>query len=504
MSNVVEKISLNFTDLLGTKTGCTKKGSNKFWTGWVEDNGNGTANFEVRWGATGTAGSDKGSKRDISLSAALKALESKAKSKLKKGYTKVETRTVGEEISKAPKQAAPVAPTTRTFDPQVERLLSVIYNETSNAVRSGLAATAGATADNPIGNLSDRQLDKGGEVLDEIASLLESEFGVQDRNNTSNHLPLAQGIPSREIIDLTNRFMSNVPRAIPNHHRGRRNLHRVVVDSYERLEVQRKFLQLLRDAHVARETFSAAAQLTNGARTAVWYDGLNCDIEALGKGTVEFRHVQDIFESNQSRKNSNWWNGSTSKVRLARVFKFTRKGTDTAYEKYKGDVTRKMGSVGEIKAWHGTRTENLLGIGQGGLVMPENLPRGVHVSGKAFGRGIYHAPAWNATNTDQIQGATTDGTNGALKSLNYTSMKGAYYGNGNNSQSAFMFLQDVALGLGEVRTSTCWDKSRPDSFPKHDFIYANAGGCSSLTHDEIVTFDENAQVFRYLCEFEAR
>ena len=136
--------------------------------------------------------------------------------------------------------------------------------------------------------------------------------------------------------------------------------------------------------------------------------------------------------------------------------------------------------------------------------MPENLPRGVHVSGKAFGRGIYHAPAWNATGTDRIQGAVTDGTNGALKSLNYTSMKGAYYGSGNSSQSAFMFLQDVALGLGEVRTSTCWDKSRPDSFPTHDFIYANAGGCSSLTHDEIVTFDENAQVFRYLCEFEAR
>lgn len=31
-------------------------------------------------------------------------------------------------------------------------------------------------------------------------------------------------------------------------------------------------------------------------------------------------------------------------------------------------------------------------------------------------------------------------------------------------------------------------------------IYANAGGCHSLTHDEVVTFDENAQTFRYLVE----
>ena len=81
-------------------------------------------------------------------------------------------------------------------------------------------------------------------------------------------------------------------------------------------------------------------------------------------------------------------------------------------------------------------------------------------------------------------------------------MRGAYYGQNNTSSGAFMFLQDVALGRGEVHTSPCWDKFRPTGFPKRDFIYANSGGCSTLAHDEIVTFDEAAQIFRYLCEFE--
>lgn len=514
MANIVEKVSLNFTDLLGDKTGCTTKGSNKFWTGWVEDLGNGSANFECRWGPTGEPGSDKGSVRGTSLQAALSQLRKKVAEKEKKGYTRLDTRTVHEEVTKAAakgvdltgqkaKPAAPVvqASPSRSFHPEVERLLSVIYNETSKVVRAGLSAQAGATEDNPIGNLSDRQLDLGGEILDEIAALLAREIGQESDSNKTRTLPLIGGVPRRDILDLTNRFMSNVPRSIPSHHRGKANIHHVVVSSYERLEEQRKFLQLLRDAHLAQATFAAAAAAgpTAHSKVAVWYDGLQCDIEFCERGSADFRLVSDIFSTGQSRKNANFYGRG---VRLVRVWKFTRSGTPTAYDRFKASVVNKRGAVGEIFAWHGTRTENLLGIGKAGLLMPENLPRGVHISGKAFGRGIYHAPAWTATGVTTVAGYRTDGTNGAFKSLNYTSMRGAHYGSGNTASGAFMFLQNVALGVPEVHRSACWDKRRPDRFPEHDFIYANADQGNFLAHDEIVTFDQSAQVFRYLCEFE--
>lgn len=515
MATIVESVTLNFTDLTGDKTGCTTLGSNKFWKGWVEDTGAGCGNFECRWGPTGEAGSDKGSVRGTSLNAALDQLHKKVREKEKKGYTRLDTRSDDEEIKKAAAKGvnitnAPVAPVvtaapTSTIDPEVGRLLGIIYGSTSSVVRAGLSAQAGATESNPIGNLSDRQLDLGGSILDEIGVLLERRLGAETPTNKSDTLPLrSDGVPEKDIIELTNRFMSNVPREISRDQRGAGNLHKLVLSSYARLEEQRTFLQLLRDAHISKGTFAAAAAATTtGGKEQVWYDGLQAIIEACDRGSADFRRVVEIFGTAQSKKNSNWWRGSQPSVRVARVFKFTRNGSEARFNAYADTVLHKPGAVGKIMAWHGTRTENLLGIGKSGLLMPENLPRGVQIAGKAFGMGLYHAPAWNATGHKTVGGLPTDGTNGAFKSLNYTSATGAYYGSGNTSKNAFMFLQDVALGLAEVRTSACFNQHRPSGYPKNDFIFAcgskNQGG---FVHDELVTFSQDAQMFRYLVEIE--
>ena len=513
---ILEKVSLNFTDLTGAQTGCTTLGSNKFWTGWVDKNPDGTCNFECRWGSTGTAGSDKGSVRNTSEDAALDQLHKKVNEKQKKGYTKLDTRSVQEEVVKAaakgidlnnggaPVKATPVVVTpSASYHPEVERLLGVIYNETSRVVRSGLSAQAGATEDNPIGNLSDRQLDLGGEILDEIGSYLDRHFGDDNASTKNQTLPLrANGVPEDRIIDLTNRFMSNVPREIPRESRGLKNLHQIVLSSYARLEEQRTFLQLLRDAHLAQATFQAAAHVQPGSSKAkVWYDGLGCFIDICEPGSKDFQWVKGVFDNKQSQKNQNWFRGGRSTLRVARVFKLTRNGTEAAFDRYAETVLRKPGAVGKIFAWHGTRTENLMGISKSGLLMPENLPRGVHISGKAFGKGIYHAPNWAATTHTKVGALPVDGTNGALKSMNYTSAQGAYYGSNNTSRGAFMYLQEVALGLAEGRTSACWDQHRPAGWPNNDFIFAcgsrNQGG---FTHDELVTFNQDAQIFRYLIE----
>ena len=514
-ATITQSVTLNFTDLTGDKTGCTTLGSNKFWKGWVEDNGNGTANFQCRWGATGTPGNDKGSVLGTSLYAAEDQLRKKVREKEAKGYTKLDTRSDAEEMTKAAAKgvaiaampATPAKTTTAasTFHPEVGRLLGVIYNETAKVVRAGLSAQAGATADNPIGNLSDRQLDLGGSILNEIEEELKRVIGPESTDNRNKTLPLlGDGMPRKEIVELTNRFMSNVPREIARDQRGRDNLHGLVLSSYERLDAQRTFLQLLRDAHISKDIFQAAgAATTTGGKESVWYDGLNAHVDFCDPNSADFKRVSEIFNTDQSKNNANWWRNGKPSVRVAKVFKFTRNGTSARFDNYAAKVVSKPNAVGKIMAWHGTRTENLLGIGKSGLLMPENLPRGVHISGKAFGKGIYHAPAWNATGHKMVGKHRTDGTNGAFKSLNYTSATGAYYGAGNTSRNAFMFLQEVALGLADVRTSACWDIARPAGFPTNDFIYAcgsaNNGG---FVHDELVTFDQDAQVFRYLVEIE--
>lgn len=515
MSKILESVTLNFTDLTGDKTGCVKLGSNKFWKGSIVDNGNGTADFLCKWGATGTPGSDVGSKRGIPLAEAQKVFQTKSREKQNKGYTLLDTRSDQEEMVKAAAKgvviaaigAAPKATVAAsTFHPEVGRLLGVIYNETAKVVRAGLSAQAGATADNPIGNLSDRQLDLGGAILDEIGEELKRNIGQESATNKTQTLPLASdGVPRREIIELTNRFMSNIPREIGREMRGRENLHRLVLSSYDRLDAQRTFLQLLRDAHISKDIFAAAgAQTTTGGKEQVWYDGLNSLIEHCAPGSAEFAKVVGIFNTAQSKNNANWWRNGRPAVKVGRVFKFTRNNTSARFDAYAAKVTAKPNAVGKIMAYHGTRTENLLGIGKSGLLMPENLPRGIHCSGKAFGRGIYHAPNFVVTGQTKIGNYPVQVDNGGqFKSLNYTSLSGASYGSGNSSRSAFMFLQDVALGLADVRTSACWDKARPDNWPTNDFIFAcgskNQGG---FVNDEIVTFDQDAQIFRYLLEIE--
>jgi len=513
MATIVESVTLNFTDLTGSKTGCTTLGSNKFWKGWVEDLGGGVGNFECRWGPTGEKGSDKGSVRNATLPAAIAQLHKKVREKEAKGYTRLHVRDDAEEAAKqaakglqsTPPQGLPaiqVAPA--KFSPEVSRLLSTIYGETSKVVRSGLSAQAGATADNPIGNLSDHQLDLGGSILDEIEKVLLAQFGRESSQNKGSTLPLqGDGTPTMRIINLTNDYMSNVPREITRENRGRANLHRLVVSSYERLEEQRKFLQLLRDAFISKAVFAQAAHATTDAsKESIWYDGLGCHIEHLDPTGAEFRKVVGIVETGQSARNANWFRNGRSTLRVVNVFKFIRNGTEGRFNAYADRVCSKPGAVGRIMAWHGTRVANILGISKSGLLMPENLPRGVHISGKAFGRGVYHAPAWSATGTKMVGGHPTDGTNGALKSMNYTGMSGAAYGGGDST--AYMFLQDVALGCADTHFSACWDKPRPTNYPHNDFIFAcgskNQGG---FVHDEIVTFSQDAQMFRYLLEIKS-
>ena len=91
------------------------------------------------------------------------------------------------------------------FHPEVENLLDIIYDSTSKAVASGLSSSAGATKDAPLGNLSDKQLDKGADILDEIEKLTNGGKAKQ-----------------KELVELTNDYLSNIPRQIDHARKGKK------------------------------------------------------------------------------------------------------------------------------------------------------------------------------------------------------------------------------------------------------------------------------------------
>jgi len=472
----VEEVILNWTDLTGKKTGATALGSNKFYKAQIFDLG-GSFKVVFNYGRVGQAGQTQ----EVvcsTLAAAKKALEKKVNEKVAKGYTRIEMRSDQDELAKAKAKGVEVgAPKkhvvrTKEFHPEVEAFLKIVYGSTGAAVAAGLSSTAGASKDAPLGNLSDKQLDKGADILDEIERRLKG----------------AKQPTKDELVELTNEFLSNIPRNIDHARKGGRlNLDAILLNSDDRLRDQRTFIGLLRDAFLQKEVFAEAAALDDP--TEVWYAGLKCDIEHVDPKSDYYKYVKNLFEKGQSPKNSNF----VGRLKLGRVWKVEQQGRKPGFDAYAAAVAKKPGATGVVPGWHGTRTENIMGICKTGLLMPENLPKGVHITGRAFGLGIYHTPCWpdsgENTQVDE-QGQKYTRYNGALKSMNYTSIRGAFYHHNNTEDRGYMFLEDLALGVPEIALQACFNKPRPEA--GCDYIYARSHRHASLANDEVVTFSEDA------------
>lgn len=486
-SGVIDEVTLNWADLTGAKTGATSFGSNKFYRATLTEPSPGSFVVTYVYGRVGTDGQVV-KETYGTLDMARRKMQSKINSKLAKGYTRIEMRSEQDELAKAKAKGIDVqkpekkkSTPAREFHPQVSSLMKLMYHSTGQAIASGLSSTAGATEDAPLGNLHDTQLDRGAEILEECEELLEKKRPARDR-----------------FIELTNKYLSNIPRRIDHARKGSKlDLDIILLNSKERIEAERQFITLLRDAHLAKEVFAQAAMADDPVE--VWYEGLSCDISFVEAGSTEYKHVCELFDVGQSPKNANFY----EKLKVARVWKLERNGTKPGFDKYAETVVKKKGATGIVPGWHGTRTENLMGISRSGLLMPENLPKGVHITGKAFGLGIYHAPRWPDSGQPRKEnGQTYARYNGALKSMNYTSITGAHWNAAATGGTGFLFLEEIALGTPEVHLTACWDKHRPDS--GCDYIYAKAFGNDQLSHDEVVTFHEDAQRMTHLLEITHR
>jgi len=126
---------------------------------------------------------------------------------------------------------------------------------------------------------------------------------------------------------------------------------------------------------------------------------------------------------------------------------------------------------------HGTRAVNVQPILSSNLRLPKSL-KGVHVTGSAFGHGIYFATDWR-------------------KSHGYTG--GGIYGGGGGikNRGFFMFLCDLTLGKPHMAKTTMWDTVE---CPRgSDSVFAKRGH-TSVENDEHVVFDPNQQYIKYIVE----
>jgi hypothetical protein len=144
-----------------------------------------------------------------------------------------------------------------------------------------------------------------------------------------------------------------------------------------------------------------------------------------------------------------------------------------------------LGSFSDIAAQtnvflgiHGTRPVNVHPIIKSDLRLPRQL-KGVHITGAAFGHGIYFATDWK-------------------KSYGYTGHGRAYYGNGGQigGRGFFMFLADIVMGKGYMTKSTgSWAEP-----PRGTDSIAAFPEYSSVVNDEHIIFNPHYQRIRYIIE----
>ncbi|MEH0158630.1 ADP-ribose polymerase [Limibacter armeniacum] len=163
-------------------------------------------------------------------------------------------------------------------------------------------------------------------------------------------------------------------------------------------------------------------------------------------------------------------------TRFKRAYKVINLRTQKKFDQFLSEKKNKKTEL----FWHGSRNENWMSIMENGLVL---RPAAV-INGKMFGYGLYFA--------DKFQ-----------KSLNYTSLRGAYWTGGGENR-AFLALYNVHVGNQmkiKKHESWCYDlneKNLKERNEKYDSLYAKGG--ADLINNEYIVYNEAQCTVQYLVE----
>ena len=158
-----------------------------------------------------------------------------------------------------------------------------------------------------------------------------------------------------------------------------------------------------------------------------------------------------------------------------KVFKVIHKITQPRFEKH---ITKKKNKATQL-FFHGSRNQNWFNILSTGLLI---RPSGVIHTGEMFGSGIY-------------------GANKARKAIGYTSTRGSYWANGNDSKA---FLGIFEFHIGEQKhihrhDSSCYSLSASKLEREgKDSVYAHGG--IDLRNDEFIIYTTEQCTIKYIIE----
>ena len=385
---------------------------------------------------------------------------------------------VKKDAAPAPVKAAPeIKKPTREYQKQVIQLAQSLVLGTRQYARAASEATG------VIPTMSAIE-----EVRDELLPLALKEIArVGDDINKQ--------IKDQKLIDLSKLVAALVPRPIPRHGSSDERAKATILSAENVLAIQQDLDAF--EAALKNEDFSVeddkpqpeldadvllGAKLTwldpkseLGAWVIESYTGMTNDRHGYIRGKVRVRNVFQVERPTQDQEF----------VDAVSQLAASRKGGFKHFARLQPKQRIDLGAFSDTAAQanvflgiHGTRSVNVHPIMKSNLRLPRQLS-GVHITGAAFGHGIYFATDWK-------------------KSYGYTGHGNAYYGGGGQiaGRGFFMFLADVAMGKGYMTKTTGSWSTPPDGC---DSVAAYPE-FSSVINDEHIIFNPHYQRIRYLVE----
>lgn len=455
------------------------KNSNKFYHAEIQVAADGRARIFTMYGRVGASNPAKEYRYYPSENACVRDFESlvsKKRDRKKDPYREVDLAitSVGSDGAKAITKpmtgiATKAAPEQKSaLHGEVQRLVKRWFGDTGHFVEMNLKC--------PLGQLSVEQIDKGRAILDECRSRVNAKRAMGDT----------------EWDTLTSQFYSLIPHVLPH----RIDAAALRLSTIDRIMEKSQTLDTFLDAK------NVASVLAKGASADTQYAKLNTKLEWMAPSEPIWKWIERLVHETRARNHT-----GLGKIKIHNIFKANRpeENSDFARRIAKIEKSRKgkgwtwppqltklgleridlsdseresYGGANVIPLFHGSRTENFVGIFGSGLRI---RPSGAVFTGAAFGSGIY--------------------AGFFSKACNYSSSRGSYWAKGDD-RLGYVMLMDVCLGDPKiVETSSYYDAK---NIAPHHSIWAKAG--RYLVNDEFVLYHPTGKLqqhrIRYVLEVE--
>lgn len=230
---------------------------------------------------------------------------------------------------------------------------------------------------------------------------------------------------------------------------------------------------LLNDSHTDLDTLLDSEQKTLDVMSGQVKIHTNTDPATKGQNLLEAMGLQ-VSEITKEEVEQIQRLLGPNKRQFEYAFKIINKTRQASFD---GHLNAQSNKTTEL-LWHGSRNENWWSILEMGLLL---RPTNVVTNGKMFGYGIYFA--------DKAQ-----------KSIGYSSLQGAHWTKGSDS-NAFLSLFSVHIG-NKLEISKhqpwCYDLTEASLKQKGDYNSLFAKGGADLINNEFIIYNQNQTTIKYV------